>query len=293
MFQRLKRKLISNVQSWLLKEDAIHSMSLSDFDRIRFEVRPCDVLLIEGRSRVSQAIRSITQSPWSHACLYIGRLHDIDDVVLRKAVVDYFQGEPEEQLVIEGMLGQGTIISPLRTYKSEHIRICRPRGISRSDAQKVIGYGIKRLGKDYDVRQIVDLALFLLPWGILPVKWRTRLFETNAGSDSKTVCSTLIADAFHSVGFPILPLIIEHEEKGLELIQRNTRLFTPSDFDYSPFFEIIKYPIVKSVEGGIYRDLPWNNELVSQHGSTVIHTSAKPVLSPLQKKEPHGPGNDF
>jgi hypothetical protein len=35
-------------------------------------LRPCDVLLVEGNSRISTAIKYLTQSTWSHAPLYVG-----------------------------------------------------------------------------------------------------------------------------------------------------------------------------------------------------------------------------
>ena len=35
-------------------------------------LRPGDVLLVEGRSRLSLAIKYLTQSTWSHAALYVG-----------------------------------------------------------------------------------------------------------------------------------------------------------------------------------------------------------------------------
>ena len=38
---------------------------LSDFERLRAEIQPGDVILIEGRSRVSDVIGWVTQSPWS------------------------------------------------------------------------------------------------------------------------------------------------------------------------------------------------------------------------------------
>lgn len=144
-------------------------------------------------------------------------------------------------------------------YNQDHIRICRPRGLSPTDAQKVIEYAVGRLGNDYDVRQILDLARFMLPWTILPRKWRSSLFTEDSQS-TRTVCSTMIAEAFSSVHYPILPHIRRNEETGIELFHRNPRLYTPRDFDYSPYFEIIKYPFVGFDEQPAYRKLPWNKE---------------------------------
>jgi hypothetical protein len=257
IFNRLRDACIR----WLSKDiEDIRELPLSNFERIQYELRPCDVLLIEGRSRISRSIKLITQSSWSHAALYIGRLYDIDNHELREKVKEHYTGNPDEQLVIESVLGRGIIVEPLTKYKHEHIRICRPQGISRQDAQQVIGYTIERLGRQYDVRQIFDLFRLLLPWTILPRRWRSSLFTYNAGASMKESCSSLIAEAFQSVDFPILPVLSHDKASGIELVQRHPRLFTPSDFDYSPFFEIIKYPILELSTSALYRNLPWNRD---------------------------------
>ena len=86
-------------------------------------------------------------------------------------------------------------------------RLSRPRGLSPTDAQKVIAYATKQLGSDYDVRQMVDLTRFVFPWSILPRRWRSTLFQRRAGQLTRTVCSTLIAEAFSHVRYPILPFV--------------------------------------------------------------------------------------
>jgi hypothetical protein len=73
----------------------------------------------------------------------------------------------------------------------------------------------------------------------------------------------MIAAAFKSVNFPILPLVRDDSGHTFELVHRNPKLFTPSDFDYSPYFEIIKYPPFTTSGHSGYRNLPWNEELVS------------------------------
>lgn len=277
MFQSLKTTFIK----WVTYEPPAKGFPLCDFERICYELKPCDVLLIEGRSRASNVIRLVTQSSWSHACLYIGRLYDIEDLELRKKLIKHFDGSPNTQLVIEGYMGQGTIVSPLENYKHEHLRICRPQRLSRQDAQKVTAYAISQLGTDYDTRQLFDLARFLVPWSIMPGRWRSTLFAKNAGESTKTVCSTMIAEAFTSVEFPILPVIKQHEETGIELIHRNPKLFTPRDFDYSPFFDIIKYPFIELSSTPPYRNLPWNRSgLISPDGLNVINENLKQGENP-------------
>ncbi|WP_419600530.1 hypothetical protein [Thiolapillus sp.] len=60
--------------------------------------------------------------------------------------------------------------------------------------------------------------------------------------------------------FPILPFIDRGEDGSLRLFKRNPKLFAPRDFDYSPYFSIIKYPFLGMNDVGLYRRLPWDKE---------------------------------
>lgn len=143
------------------------------------------------------------------------------------------------------------------------MRICRPKSLSHRDSQQALNFAISRLGFDYDIRQIMDLARFLFPWTILPRRWRSSLFAHNAGRPTRTVCSTMIAEAFAYIQFPILPLVRSTKDNEVRLFRRNPKICTPKDFDYSPYFEIIKYPFIDCDEYGCYRLLPW-------HGSGAL-----------------------
>ena len=182
------------VVNWLRHKKPLPQTPLSDFERIRQELNNCDIVLIEGRSRVSEVIKLITQSSWSHAALYIGRLQDIEDPLLRERLAQYCRGSVNEPLIIESELGLGTVVRPLSVYQHEHLRVCRPRGLESGDSKKVIAYAIGRLGTSYDVRQILDLARFLFPWFIMPRRWRSTLFSARPGNSTQTVCSTMIAE---------------------------------------------------------------------------------------------------
>lgn len=248
------------IVSWLTAEQDRLTTPLCDFDRIRYEIRPCDVILVEGRSRVSEIIRTVTQSAWSHSALYIGRVHDIDDEELREKVLSFYDGDPNEQLIIEAWLGEGTVVNPLGRYRSDSLRVCRPSGLSRQDAQHVLKFALQHLGFEYDLRQLLDLARFLFPYSVIPRRWRSSLFQHNAGSPTRSVCSSMIAASFASVKFPVLPFLERDEDGALHMIPRNVRLFTPRDFDYSPYFDIIKCPHVDFTHHASYRDFPWDSD---------------------------------
>jgi hypothetical protein len=270
MGKSLYRKLIANFNEWLTKEPPPEEIPPYDYNRLKYEIRPGDVLLIAGRSRVSEIIRTITQSPWTHSALYIGRLHDIEDHSLKKTLVKHMERRENVRLVIEGIFGKGIVVTPLSHYRHNHIRICRPIGLSPADGQIVIANAIKALGRKYNVRQILDLARFLLPWSILPRRWGSSLFRLPSGEPDSGICSSLIAESFESVHFPILPFIKTDEEK-LEMIPRNTYLFSTKDFDYSPYFEIIKYPLLSPDEQvPYYRRLPWSKEGIVHDDHGVI-----------------------
>ncbi len=275
------RWLQDRLVSWLVEEDVPDESMLCNFDQLQYEIRPCDVLLVEGKSRISEVIKTITHSSWSHAALYIGRLHDIHDDRLRDQVRFNYHGDPRAPLVIEALLGKGTIITPLSRYRGYHLRICRPKGLVPQDSHSVINYALQHLGSDYDVRQLLDLARFLFPYNLLPRRWRSSLFAHNAGIPTSTVCSSMIASAFTQVHYPILPVVRREGEGGLRFFKRNHRLFTPSDFDYSPYFEIIKYPVMGLDDLAVYRRLPWKDGLICNDEDDCYLQSDATAVKPL------------
>lgn len=285
---RLNNYLWDKFVTWLSYESPDYKTPLTSFERLRYELRPGDVLLVEGRSNVAEIIKSITQSMWTHSFFYIGRLHDIDDPMLRDHIQKYRHCSPDEQLIIEAILGKGIIVSSIEDYDGEHLRICRPRGITRTDSQAVLAYAIRQLGTDYNVRQIMDLARFMFPYWFLPRRWRSTLFEHNAGKPTKTVCSTMMAEAFAKVRFPIIPVIHQDKDGQLSLIRSNSKLITPRDFDHSPYFDVIKYPILDFDELGIYRKLPWDQTSVhcnSIGDSFISDPSEIEKLKPIETSD--------
>lgn len=232
---------------------------LTNYERLCDEVRPGDVLLIEGQSRASNIIKKITQSSWTHSALYIGNCYQLSNAGIAPAALKNHARTPYTNLVIEAVLGQGTIVTPLSRYRQSHIRLCRARSLTLSDRNKVIKHALSKLGYQYDVRHLFDLARFLLPYSLIPHRWLSSLFEYKPGPSTRTICSSMLAEAFMSVHYPVLP-VIAHTAEGVRFYKRNIKLYTPRDFDYSPYFDIIKYPFIGLDELAVYRDLPWDQE---------------------------------
>ena len=160
-------------------------------------LEPGDVLLIEGNTRLSVIIKYLTQSTWSHAALYIGA-----DELGRNAA-----GEP--LVLIEATAKDGVTASPLSDYARFNTRICRPVRLTAADRRKVIDGAVRSLGKQYDVRQIIDLLRYLFPYPPVPVSVRRRMLALASGDPTRAICSTMIAGTFQSIGYPILPALPE------------------------------------------------------------------------------------
>ena len=124
----------------------------------------------------------------------------------------------------------------------------------------------ERLGLQYDTRNVIDLARYLLPTPPIPARWRRRMIALGSGEPSRAICSTLIAEAFQSVGYPVLPRIERRttQRRGragytreVILHIRHYSLYAPCDFDLSPYFEIVK-PTIQ--EGFNYKGVTWADE---------------------------------
>jgi len=223
----------------------------SDPAALRRVLQPADVLLVDGNQRISSAIKYLTQSTWSHAALYVG---------------DTLGTPPksgEQTSLIEANLEEGVVAVPLSKYTPFNIRVCRPVGLTSADRRKVIEFMISHLGYGYDTRHVIDLARYLLPTPPVPVRWRRRMIAFGSGDPTRTICSTLIAEAFQCVRYPVLPRIertADHPRAAsvysrCEILHiRDHRLFVPRDFDVSPYFRIVK-PTIES--GFDYRQLRW------------------------------------
>lgn len=265
--------------NWLVAESDPPAFPMSDFERLKYEIRPGDVILVEGRTRVSDIIKTITLSSWTHSALYIGRLHDIEDEETRNIIREHCQANESEQLIVEALLGQGTIVDTLAKYKRDHLRICRPIGLTHKDAQQVISHAVSRLGSRYDVRQLLDLARFLFPYHFIPRRWRSSLFAHNAGTQTKTVCSSMLAEAFAYVQYPILPVLQKDEDGKIHFLRRNFKLYTPRDFDYSPYFDVVKYPVFDFDDLTFYRRLPWSREGIDKIDKKILHEISRDYLA--------------
>jgi hypothetical protein len=155
---------------------------------------------------------------------------------------------------------KGVRAFPIEELEGLHLRICRPVGLSSQDAHQVATHVLGRLGDRYDLKNVFDLARYLLPTPPVPTPWRRPMLALGSSDPTRAICSTLIAEAFETVGFPILPIIRSKAAAALGCPDRvrevqhirHYRLFIPRDFDVSPYFTIIKPSLCRD-----YRSLAW------------------------------------
>jgi len=235
----------------------------ADASLVADTLEPGDVMLVEGNTRMSAAIKYLTQSTWSHAALFVGARPELRPV------------DGELSTLIEADVLDGVRAVPLSCYINFRLRICRPVNLTPADRERLIQYVLQRLGHQYDLKNVADLARYLFPIPI-PVRFRRRLIAFGSGDPSRAICSTLIAQAFGAVRYPILPIISrKHDgnpgraDQVRELWRiRHHSLYVPRDFDISPFFEVVKPRLQKKFD---YQEAPWSE------GNTVIIGDSAPT----------------
>ena len=222
-------------------------MAVASPARMRACLRPGDVILVEGDRRISGAIKYLTQSTWSHAALFVG------------------DGAGRD--LIEADLRDGVRYISLDSLLHLNLRICRPVGLTEADRMRVLDHMRASLGRQYDLKNVFDLARYLLPQPPVPKRFRRRMLALGSGDPTRAICSTVIAEAFEFVRYPILPMIETSTQNAVtrEIFHiRHHSLYAPRDFDVSPYFAVIK----PTIEGGFdYRAVEWADRAAPLRGA--------------------------
>ena len=209
-----------------------HAHIASDLLAVGASLQTGDVLLVEGNRRFSVAIKYLTHSAWSHAALYVGK-----------------DGANRDDIEAHRLIDADT---------------------SEDERARVVTYAVQQIGHQYDMRNVFDLARYLIPTPPVPSRLRRRLIAFGSGDPTRAICSTLVASAFQCIRFPILP-IIERRARGDPACPlcvdelwhiRHHSLFVPADFDHSPFFDVVK-PEWRT--GFDHRSVTWTAAEIGSH----------------------------
>lgn len=271
----LRQRVIAFATSLLTKPlGRYQRRAVNDRENLRRHIKKGDVVLVEGDQRVSEVIKYLTQSSWSHAAIYIGDELWRRNPALRHVLRTEF-GDDAQHLVVEALVEEGVVASPLSKYLDFNIRVCRPYNLHRDDLRAVLDDVIVQIGYRYDVKNLIDLARYFLPVSLVPRRFRQRALTFGSGLPTQVICSSLIARAFAKVRYPILPEVTALEAvapraTGMRGWFRRGHPFpvpglfrtspitltTPRDFDISPYFEIVKFNILEDMRFD-YRQIRW------------------------------------
>lgn len=234
----------------------------NNVEQLFAQIRPGDVVLVEGKQHISRLIKIFTGSLWSHAALYVGEAllkspqHDAGNIRQKF-------GAEAERLIIEALPGVGVVANPLAKYEAYNLRLCRPFKIHSKDLQRVIDTVIGDLGKSYDERNIIDLAVQLLPFEVGPLRKKNLAVCIGECNEFQVTCSGHIAKAFQKVRYPIMPLFAippngapVADRWQYTVKQRHYSQIIPCDFELSPYFQIVNFNVAESGNFD-YKKLVW------------------------------------
>ena len=213
----MARREKSGIVSWLLDRMSDWAVGLltkplktyslhipNDIAALKRHIRKGDVILIEGNERISECIKYLTQSSWSHSALYVGDEPIRRNPELKAALVAQY-GEEANFLVVEAIVEAGVVLSPLTKYRDFNLRVCRPFNLSAVDLADVMDEAIRSVGDTYDLRNVIDLARYFLPVSLVPGTFSPPGAAIRQRRADASDCSSVIASSFHRVKFPIVP----------------------------------------------------------------------------------------
>lgn len=279
-FSFLLRKSVDFALSLLTKPLARYTLTMpNDMEQLRRNIRIGDVVLVEGNERISECIKYLTQSSWSHSALYVGDEPLKYNHQWRADLIEKY-GDEANHLLVEALVESGVVLTPLNKYRDFNIRICRPHGLTTADQRELIQDALKNVGHQYDFKNVFDLMRYFLPVSLVPARLRRQALHFGSGDPTRVICSSMIAESFHKLKFPVVPRYepfppgFEPMRKVAGFLGRFTRsgrpapgllrmvsptLITPRDFDLSPYFDIVKFNVIEGARFDYHKVL-WVDE---------------------------------
>jgi len=207
------REIPSNILGKVVKSftHPLHPPSpidASNLFSLKSRIKLGDVVLVSGTARVSKVVKVLTRSKWSHVVIYVGSRKDLlSEKEIEEWTIKY-GSDCMEHLVIDADPIKGVHLKPVDDFAGYVLRHCRAQALDSEDCKKVVDVAISQLGREYDIKHILKLLLFFaIPWELLPELVRKKIRDFTLSEDDR-ICSRVIAEAFHSVGYPIRPLKI-------------------------------------------------------------------------------------
>jgi permuted papain-like amidase YaeF/Yiix C92 family enzyme len=228
----LRRILVADVRARFLSALAVFltqpvkrysPATTADPESLSAVLRNGDVLLTEGNTRAAALIKRITRSTWSHVSMYVGPLED----------------GPNPPCIVEADITQGVRSIRLSELEGLNVRVLRPIGLNDAVRSRLAEWVVSRIGGEYDLKHAWMLARSFLR---LPPKLSIPPAPNGiAESATRFICSSLLANAFALVGYPILPI----HTAATAVSTADHRYVIPGDFERASVFEVVS-PVTHS-----------------------------------------------
>jgi hypothetical protein len=232
LLNRITEKTEHYIRSYVIgkllqRRTAYRLLYRNDMEVLKRTLRPGDIILIDGDYWVSDWIKVFSYHTWTHCAMWVG-----DSPALPPGVNKEFV-QPGGNIV-EAMMKEGVIVTSLEKYRDFNLRICRPMGMARNDLRRVIQFVLEHVGSGYDEDNVTQFVHFTFANDYDPTRSMGNVEQ------SRYTCSSLLASAFESVGFPVLHFFDKVSESH---VAYHATHIQPKDFDLSPNFQVIKTPV--------------------------------------------------
>jgi hypothetical protein len=207
---RLIHRLVFYLAQPVRQYDAAETV---DLQSLAATLRHGDVVLASGRTRAAMLVRRITGSRWAHAAMYVGPQDET----------------PDPRCIVESDIAEGVRTVPLSEFRGQRVLVLRPTALEQDDRRKLADWVLARVGNRYDLAHAWALTKTLLR---LPLPLRVPPVSADA---TRFICSSLLAQAFVLVGYPIAPAHVRLRDASAS----DLRYVTPRDFESATGFEVI------------------------------------------------------
>jgi len=214
LLTRCRARLIDRLVLFLAQPVKQYSLvDTADLHTLTTVLRHGDVVLASGKTRAAALVRRFTGSCWAHAAMYVGPLEE----------------GPDPRCIVEADIAEGVRAVPLTEFRGQRVLVLRPTGLEAEDRHRLAQWVLTRIGNRYDLAHAWALAKTVLrvplPFPVPPVSETATRF----------ICSSLLAQAFVLVGYPIAPAHVRVRDSSAP----DLRYVTPRDFEGASGFEEI------------------------------------------------------
>ena len=215
---RVRARLLAALALFLTQPVKRYSpATTADPESLSVVLRNGDVLLTEGNTRAAALIKRITRSTWSHVSMYVGPLEE----------------GPDPRCIVEADIAAGVRSIRLSELQGQNIRVLRPIGLNDAVRGRLAQWVVSQIGGEYDLKHAWALARRFLP--VAPKSSIAAAPNGIAQSATRFICSSLLANAFALVGYPILPI----HTAVAAVSTADHRYVIPGDFERASVFEVV------------------------------------------------------